>query len=193
VADEWNVERNVTCVVCPTCAFTFDANHQDVASRGYSCPVCFEAAIRRAQPVRRPLVYIAGPYTHPDPVANTRRAIGVGMGLYDRTDCGVIIPHLSLLSEMIDPRPVDDWYRFDLRILDHCSALYRIAGDSTGADAEVAHAQALGLPVFHEARPGLLADDLLAFIDRWAPSAEQPDGYQLMRDGHHSLGTAAAS
>jgi hypothetical protein len=35
----WEREEGVTCVVCPACAFTFDAFHTD-ADGGYSCPVC---------------------------------------------------------------------------------------------------------------------------------------------------------
>lgn len=36
-------ERNVTCAVCPGCAFTFDESHTDVdESSGltYTCPEC---------------------------------------------------------------------------------------------------------------------------------------------------------
>lgn len=37
---EWNVHQGVTCVECPGCAFTFDADHQDVDRDGYTCPEC---------------------------------------------------------------------------------------------------------------------------------------------------------
>lgn len=37
----WQVERGVTCVVCPDCAFTFDADHEDDRPEGgYTCPNC---------------------------------------------------------------------------------------------------------------------------------------------------------
>lgn len=36
----WTVDRNVTCVVCPECAFTFDAGHVNTDRTGYSCPLC---------------------------------------------------------------------------------------------------------------------------------------------------------
>lgn len=37
----WAVECGVTCVVCPGCAFTFDAQHEDdTPDGGYSCPSC---------------------------------------------------------------------------------------------------------------------------------------------------------
>ena len=37
---DWQLEPNVTCVVCPRCAFTFDAVHEDVPNGGHSCPLC---------------------------------------------------------------------------------------------------------------------------------------------------------
>lgn len=37
---KWERERRVTCVVCPGCAFTFDASHKDDDMDGYTCPLC---------------------------------------------------------------------------------------------------------------------------------------------------------
>ena len=37
---KWQFEDGVRCVVCPGCAFTFDAGHEDVPGGGYSCPSC---------------------------------------------------------------------------------------------------------------------------------------------------------
>lgn len=97
----------------------------------------------------KPLVYVAGPYTHPDPIANTHRAVKVGMAIWDTGLAAVTIPHVTMVSHLVAPRPVEDWYRFDLDLLEHCDAVYRMPGASTGADREVAHAVALGLPVHH--------------------------------------------
>ena len=36
------------------------------------------------------------------------------------------------------------------RLLQHCDAVLRLPGDSTGADQDVAIAEQLGLPVYHE-------------------------------------------
>ena len=37
----FELEAAVVCVVCPGCAFTFDAVHEDDdGSRNYTCPVC---------------------------------------------------------------------------------------------------------------------------------------------------------
>lgn len=41
----WTVEDGVRCVVCPSCAFTFDAHHTDAATDRYSCPLCAEVRL----------------------------------------------------------------------------------------------------------------------------------------------------
>jgi hypothetical protein len=38
----WETARDVACIVCPACAFTFDADHEDWPEGGYSCPACAE-------------------------------------------------------------------------------------------------------------------------------------------------------
>lgn len=48
----WEIEEGVRCVVCPDCAFTFDATHTDPEG-GYSCPCCEEARLRRITYPRR--------------------------------------------------------------------------------------------------------------------------------------------
>lgn len=98
----------------------------------------------------KPLVYIAGPYSHPDPVLNTRSAIQVGMKLWKTGKAAVEIPHLSLLSHIVVPHELDEWYAFDLDKLEHCNFLYRLEGVSTGADAEVEFAMSRDIPCFFE-------------------------------------------
>lgn len=95
----------------------------------------------------KPLVYVAGPYTRPDPILNTRRAIYVADELV-ADGAAVVIPHLSLLWHLVSPQPIDEWYSRDLDILDHCHALVRFPGESSGADKEVNRARELGLSVF---------------------------------------------
>jgi hypothetical protein len=103
-----------------------------------------------ATPDRKPLVYVAGPYTNPDPILNTNRAIKAGMELWETGLCAILIPHLSLLAHMVEPRDLDYWYELDIDQLAHCDVLYRLPGTSTGADKEVAFAEAREIPVFHE-------------------------------------------
>lgn len=97
----------------------------------------------------RPLVYVAGPYTNPDPVYNTHAAVKLGDELQQTGLVTCLVPHLSLLSHAIVPHnDVNHWYEHDLATLARCDALYRMPGASSGADAEVEFAGDRGLPVF---------------------------------------------
>lgn len=96
------------------------------------------------------LIYIAGPYTEPDPIMNVRRAVSVGMELWRTGQVAVLIPHLSMFAHLVMPQPIDEWYAFDIDQLEHCDALYRLDGASHGADMEVAFAEAQNIPVFAE-------------------------------------------
>jgi len=88
----------------------------------------------------RPLLYIAGPYTHPDPVINTHAACRVGTIVYEETDWAPVVPHTTLLWHAITPRPADHWYDLDLHHLARCHAIVRLPGASAGADREVEYA-----------------------------------------------------
>ncbi len=98
----------------------------------------------------RPLVFIAGPYTVPDPVENTGAAIDAGMALFESGEAVPLIPHLTLAMNLRNPRPADYWYALDLEQLAHCSAVLRLPGESAGADREVERARELGLPIFDD-------------------------------------------
>lgn len=47
-SEEWEEVVAFRCVICPQCAFTFDADHRDTDGGGYSCPVCAEAPCERS-------------------------------------------------------------------------------------------------------------------------------------------------
>lgn len=96
----------------------------------------------------RPLVYVAGPYTNPDPVENTRAAVIVGDALTADGLCTAYVPHLSLFHHYLSPHPLEWWYEYDLTILRRCDAVLRMTGASTGADAEVEFARQIPIPVF---------------------------------------------
>jgi nucleoside 2-deoxyribosyltransferase len=96
----------------------------------------------------RPLVYLAAPYTHPDPVANTHAVIALASELVDEGLVTPLVPHLTLLWHLAAPRPLDFWYAYDVAMLHRCDALFRMEGASSGADREVDFATTHGIPVF---------------------------------------------
>src|SRR4051812_21540463 len=61
-------------------------------------------------------------------------------------------PHLEASHPSVQAVSYEDWMRYDLAVLDHCSALLTLPNweDSRGAVIEVAHAITIGVPVFHE-------------------------------------------
>ncbi len=107
----------------------------------------------------KPLVYIAGPYTNPDPVINTHCTLIKATTLVQDGRCTPIVPHLTMFWHLVDPRPIEFWYAYDLEVLAHCDIVLRLAGASTGADAEVKEAERLGIPVVYD------TDELFALID----------------------------
>lgn len=118
------------------------------------------------------MVYIAGPYTaragksEDDHVAD---ALVVATAVRDAGHVPYV-PHLSHYWHARHPRPYEDWMAIDLAIVGRCDALLRMQGDSPGADREVAHAKALGLPVVYDvseiAGLGAQRADALARRDR---------------------------
>ena len=103
-------------------------------------------------------VYISGPMTKPDILANTGQGIAIFNRLLDRNtwDPGAfkgiyivpICPHLSSFAHMTRPRPHAEWIAYDLCVIERCDAVLRLPGESVGADAEVKKATAMGKPVF---------------------------------------------
>ena len=94
-----------------------------------------------------PKIYIAGPYSRPDPVVNVRAAIVVADEL---CAAGFVpfVPHLSHLWHLIAPKEYQTWLAYDLHWLSVCDAVIRLPGESPGADRECESARILGLPVF---------------------------------------------
>ena len=99
----------------------------------------------------RPLVYVAGPYTNPDPIRNTHDAIRWGDRINDDGHGTAFVPRLSLLWHMVCPHgDVEYWYEFDLTILKRADALFRFPGRSSDADREVEFAVLHNIPVFYD-------------------------------------------
>lgn len=108
------------------------------------------------------LVYVAGPLTG-DVNENVRNAMQVGTELL-MEGIDVFIPHLNAFIERFweeegypqaktsdsdESWGYDEWLDYDFAILSRCDALFRMEGDSPGADMEVAFAKGRGIPIFH--------------------------------------------
>jgi hypothetical protein len=92
----------------------------------------------------RPVVYVSGPYTTGDTAVNVARAIEAAEMLW-KAGYAPIVPHLSFLWQMRYPHTWDEWITLDLAILDKCDCIYRVPGESKGADIEMAFAKENGI------------------------------------------------
>ena len=119
-------------------------------------------------------IYIAGPYTHPDPVENSHKAIKVANRL---VACGFtpIIPHLTLMWNLVTPAPAKFWYEYTLELMFRCDAVYRMKGDSLGGDVETTEAIKAGMPVFREDQ-GVAPENLDIHLSR-----AKGDSYQWQK------------
>jgi hypothetical protein len=92
-------------------------------------------------------VYVAGPYSGGDTVANINRAIFNGDWLLS---LGYVpfIPHLTGFWHLIHPHKYEDWLAYDMAWLRMCDAILRLPGESPGADREEQEAMRIGIPVF---------------------------------------------
>lgn len=100
-------------------------------------------------------IYIAGPYTKPDPEMNTAEAIFMGDWVRS-LGFSVYIPHLTHYWEKQIHHEFEFWMEHDLEWLDVCDAVLRLPGESAGADREVAYAKEHGKPVYYSI-PELIA------------------------------------
>ena len=93
-----------------------------------------------------PLIYVAAPYTQPDPVQNTHAVIRIADAMLD---AGFIplIPHLTLAWHLVSPKPYDTWLAYDRHLLVRCDVLLRVPGYSHGATQECTFADELAIPV----------------------------------------------
>ncbi len=97
--------------------------------------------------MRKTRVYIAGPYSRPDPCANTHAAIAVADQLLE-AGYAPYVPHLTLLWSVMSPKPYEQWLDYDNQFLPCCDVVLRLPGASSGADKETTLAANLGIPVY---------------------------------------------
>lgn len=92
-------------------------------------------------------IYIAGPYTNGDMALNVRYAIQKA-DLLATLGFAPYVPHLCHFWHLLFPRSYDFWMELDKIYLECCDAVFRLKGESPGADEETAFAKKLKIPVF---------------------------------------------
>lgn len=94
------------------------------------------------------LIYIAAPYSEPDPVVNTHGVLRIADALLENGFTPVI-PHLNLLWHLFSPKPYETWLAYDRGLLERCDAVLRVPGFSVGAARETRFAKSMNIPVIH--------------------------------------------
>ena len=97
---------------------------------------------------RRTRVYVAGPYTKPDPCVNTHEAVKTATVLL-KLGYAPFVPHLSHFWHTMTPMPYEAWLDYDNQFLPCCDCVLRLPGESSGADKEVELAKSLGIRVLY--------------------------------------------
>ena len=102
------------------------------------------------------VIYVSGPYTG-NVVRNVQAAVKAADLL---VECGFIpiCPHLTHLWDTISPHSYDYWMDMDLKLVEIVDAVFRLPGESHGADMECEKASKLGIPVYMDIQQ--MIDDL---------------------------------
>ena len=92
-------------------------------------------------------VYCAGPYSNGSESHNVRIALEAAEVLL-RRGYEPYVPHLSHFWHLLFPHSYEAWMELDFAFLEVCDALFRLPGESPGADREVEAAKKWGIPVW---------------------------------------------
>jgi hypothetical protein len=96
----------------------------------------------------KPKIYVAGPYTKGDVTLNVREAFRIGTILVGK-GFAPYIPHSTHFWNLIFPQTYNFWQELDDEYLSICDGIFRIKGDSKGADHEIEYAIKKGIPQFY--------------------------------------------
>lgn len=95
-----------------------------------------------------PLVYLAGPYSKPDPVLNTHQMLKIADAILE-AGFVPLVPHLSLAWHLVSPKPYREWLEYDRQLMLRCDLVLRVPGESHGAAQELELAWSKGIPVIY--------------------------------------------
>ena len=96
---------------------------------------------------RRARVYVAGPISS-DPMTGVYRATAVSRQMF-LDGLAPFVPHWDVAWHL-GPEHWNGYLEFDLEYVAVCDAVYRLRGESRGADKECAVALTLGIPIFYQ-------------------------------------------
>jgi hypothetical protein len=119
--------------------------------------------------LKKPIVYIASPYTKGDPAVNAHFQCRIFNQLMDDGKVWPVAPLWTHFQHTVFPRPYQDWIDYDKAMLPLYDACLRLTADvphigysqsaSSGADGEVAYYKGVGKPVFYS------IPDLYSWVD----------------------------
>ncbi|GJM09713.1 MAG: hypothetical protein DHS20C11_19890 [Lysobacteraceae bacterium] len=123
---------------------------------------------------KKPVIYIASPYTKGDPAINTHFQCKIFDELMNDGRGTPVAPLWTHFQHTLFPRPYQDWVRHDLELIPLYDCCLRLnashsvteysESESSGADDEVALFESLGKPVFYSVA------DLKIWLDSWGKS-----------------------
>ena len=97
----------------------------------------------------RTVIYVACPMRIGGWTANVRKAAKIGRDLILK-GYSVINPMGSWLLDTAAPMEFEDWIENDYGLIHASDAIFRIPGESEGADLEVQFANSISKPVFFD-------------------------------------------
>lgn len=97
-----------------------------------------------------------------------------------------LVPHLTLLWQLVSPKPDSTWLAYDQQLLARCDAVLRVPGYSNGATQECKFADELGIPVIRP-RSCDPADCVAAVTALFAEAMAHPDASVLCHSCHDDL------
>lgn len=91
-----------------------------------------------------------------------------------------LVPHLSLLWQLISPKPYATWLDYDRELLARCDAVLRVPGFSVGATLEAEFALRRGIPVIcpWSADPADCVDAVNGWLSQSLNGAAMPESNQ---------------
>ncbi len=93
-------------------------------------------------------IFVSGPYTKGDVAKNVKIAMDITNYLMDK-GFAPYCPHLTHFLHMNNWQPYEKWLQLDCEYLVVCDAVFRLPGESAGADKEVLLANERSIPVFY--------------------------------------------